>query len=287
MPRVAAHEEPTGALQVRRALYHRCRRGEAEALATLLYRLADRLYTAASFVAPDEPSAVTAVVLAWEDLLALLVRPHVGGHLQDRAFKLLGDHLGDFAERQTIQRQLRNAQREPEDGLLSLPEQQLAPLVEMIKAYAPQIAANYHERSVSRRRTLRAAGLVPLLLVAGLLWLRQSHQVSATDLQLQCLQQRIERRELIDAVRGCVHDLQDPSGADKLQAQSLQHISLVLEEVGNASGWRESPGLRYVVARVQQENLADELAEVASRYEGAERAELLEAHLVLEEVQNL
>lgn len=280
-------EEPTGGLQVRRALYHRCRRGEPEALATLLYRLADRLYSAASFVAPDETSAVTAVVLTWEDLLALLVRPHVGGYLGDKAFKLLGDHLADYADRRTIQRQVRNARRETEEGLLPLPDEQLASLVEMIGAYAPQIAVNYHDRSVLRRRTLWAIGLIPLFVLMGQLWLWQSRQGSVTDLQLRCLQQRIERGGLIEAIRGAIDDLPDPSGADKLQAQSLQHISLVLEEVSNARGWRNSPGLQYVVARVQQEDLADDLAEVAQRYEGQERAELLRAHLVLEEVQCL
>lgn len=287
MPRVAAPEEPISGLQVRRALYHRCRRGEAEALATLLYRLADRLYTAASYVAPDETSAVTAVVLTWEDLLALLVRPHVGGYLQDKAFALLGNHLVDYADRRSIRRRVRNAQREDDEGLLSFPEEQLGSLVEMIGAYAPQIAVNYHDRSVLRRRTWWALGLIPLFLGLGQLWLWQSGQGSASDLQLRCLQQSIDRGGLIDAIRGCIDDLPDPAGADKLQAQSLQHISLVLEEISNARGWRDSPSLRYVVARVQQEDLADDLAEVAQRYEGGERHELLQAHLVLEEVQNL
>lgn len=287
MPREAVTETPQGPLQVRRALYYRCRRGETEALATLLYRLADRLYTAASFVAPDESSAVTAVILTWEDLLALLTRPYVGGYLQDKAFRLLAGRLGDFADRRTIRRQLRNARREDEDGLLPLPEQQLAPMVDMIAAYAPQIAVNYRDRWVLQRRTLWAVGLIALFVGVGQLWLWQSRQGSTSDMQLQCLQQRIEHGGLIDAVRGCVQDLPDPAGADKLQAQSLEHVSLALEELSNARGWRVSPGLRYVVARVQREDLADDLAEVAQRYEGPERAELMRVHLVLEEVQNL
>jgi hypothetical protein len=287
MPRVQMQEEPGGSLQVQRALYFRCRRGEPEALATLLYRLVDRLYTAASFVAPDEPSAVTALVLMWEDLLALLERPYVGGRLQDRALKLLTGRLLDYADRRTIRRKLRNAEREPEDGLLSLPEEHLRTLLDMVPAYAEQIAANHQERLVVRRRLLYGVGLGAVVLIAGLLWVTRLAPTPASDLQLQCLQQRIERSGLIEVVQDCLSDLPDSAGANQMQARSLRHISLVLEEISNARGPRQTPGLRYLVNRVQQEGLAEDLAEIAQTYEGDMRSELLKTQLVLEEVQNL
>ena len=287
MPRVAASEDVKGPLQLRRALYQRCRRGEPEALATLLYRQVDRLFTAASYVAPDETAALTAVVLAWEDLLALLVRPHVGGYLQDKSFKLLGKHLLDYADRRTVRRALRSAERESEEGLLTLPEEQLRPLVDLIPAYASQIAANYLDRSVVRRRSAWVAGLVVLFLCLGLIWQTQAAQRPVADLQLQCLRQRIERGGLIDALRDCLAELPDASGADQPQARVLQHASLVLEEISNAPSWRGSPGMPYVVARVQEERLAETLAEIAQGYEGDARSSLVKTQLVLEEVENL
>ncbi|MEI6501792.1 MAG: hypothetical protein WCP21_12295 [Armatimonadota bacterium] len=287
MPRVAAPEDLKGPLQLRRALYHRCRRGEPEALATLLYRLVDRLYTAASYVAPDEPAALTAVVLAWEDLLALLVRPHVGGYLQDKSFKLLGQQLLDYADRRTVRRALRRAERETEEGLLTLPEEQLRPLVDLIPAYAPQIAANYLDRAVIRRRCAWAVGLTAFFVFLGLVWQRQALQRPVVDLQLECLQQRIERGGLIDSLRDCLAELPDAQGADQAQARALEHASLVLEEISNAPSWRAAPGMPYVVARVQEERLAETLAELAQGYEGDARSSLVKAQLVLEEVQAL
>lgn len=287
MPRVATTDDPKGPLQLRRALYHRCRRGEPEALATLLYRQVDRLYTAASYVTPDEPAALTAVVLAWEDLLALLVKPRVGGHLQDRSFKLLGRHLLDYADRKTVRRALRRAEQEAEEGLLSLPEEQLRPLVDLIPAYAPRIAANCIDRSAIRKRAAWALGLASFFLCVGLLSQNQATQRPTVDLQLQCLQQRIERGGLIDCLRDCQAELPDATGADEPQARALQHSSLVLEEISNAPSWRDAPGLPYAVARVQEERLAETLAEIAQGYEGDARSSLVKAQLVLEEVQNL
>jgi hypothetical protein len=287
MPRVQIQEEPSGSLQVQRALYFRCRRGEREALATLLYRIVDRLYTAASFVAPDEPSAVTALVLMWEDLLALLERPYVGGRLQDHALRLLSTRLVDYADRRTIRRKLRNAQHEPEDGLLSLPEEHLRTLLDMVPAYAEQIAANHQERLVVRRRSLYGVALGAAALMTVLLWATRLAPTPVSDLELRCLQQRIDRGGLIEVVQDCLTDLPDSAGANQMQARSLQHISLVLEEISNARGQRQTPGLRYLVKRVEQEGLAEDLAEIAQTYEGDMRTELLKTQLVLEEVQNL
>jgi hypothetical protein len=287
MPRIAEPEDAKGTLQLRRALYQRCRRGEPEALATLLYRQVDRLYTAASYVAPDEPAALTAVVLAWEDLLALLVRPHVGGYLQDKSFKLLGKHLLDYADRRTVRKALRRAERESEEGLVALPEEQLKPLVDLIPAYAPQIRTNYRERSVIRRRTAWAAGLAVFFVCLSQIWQSQAAHPPEADLQLKCLQQRIDRGGLMESLSDCLSELPDAAGADQAQARALQHASLILEEINNAPDWRGSPGLPYAVARVQEERLAESIAEIAQGYDGEARSSLIKTQLVLEEVQNL
>lgn len=286
MPRVAPPDNPKGPLQLRRALYHRCRRGEPEALATLLYRQVDRLYTAASYVAPDEATALTAVVLTWEDLLALLTRPYVGGYLQDKSFRLLGRHLLDYADRRTVRKALRRAEQESGEGLLALPEEQLKPLVDLVAAYAPQIRANTLDRQLVRRRAYWAAGLAVFFVVLTQLWQSQALSNPTSALTLQCLQQRIERGGMVEAVSDCLTELPDREGADRPQARALEHAALALEEISNARG-AQSRSLQYLVARLQKAELSESLLEIAAGYDGEMRATLLKTQLVLEEVQNL
>jgi len=269
---------------VERALYFRCRRGEAAALATLAYRLMDRLYTAASFVAPDEASATTAVVLAWEDTLALLTRHHVGGGLQGRALGRLGQRLLDYGDRDAVRRALQNAAHEDEEALLPIPDETVKPLVDLAQRYAPAIATAWQERQALRRRVLQsvsAAGLL-VLLYGG--WLFVGPAVTGQELHLTCLQQRIVRRELIESLRDFAATLPDPQGADCARARTLQQASLALEEIVNASG-RQS--LRYLSRRLEREDLPVQVAEIATEYEGAPRQELMQTQLVLEEVQGL
>jgi len=270
--------------RVEQALYFRCRRGEPEALATLLYRMVDRLYTAASFVAPDETSATTDVVLAWEDTLALLTRSHVGGRIRARAVALLGRRLLDFGDRKAVARALRNALHEDEDSLVALPEESLRPLVEMIPRYAPQIAAGQTERRAMRRRVLQSAAAAGVLIVAYATWLKVGPAEGAPGAHLTCLQQRITKCELLESLRDCLVELPDPQGADEVHARTLQQVSLALEEIANAA---DRQTLRYLTQRLQQEALPEELEDIIGDYDGTARRDLRQAQLVLEEVQGL
>ncbi|MEN6643509.1 MAG: hypothetical protein ABFE08_13775 [Armatimonadia bacterium] len=285
MPRHTVNNPEESGARVQRALYHRCRRGEREALATLLYRLVDRLYVAATFVAPDEPSAQAALILAWEDLLALLTRPYVGGHLSHRAFDLLGARLADYADRATVRRHLRNAQQQAEEGLLSLPEEQLQPLVDLIGRYADEIAHNHRVRTAFRRRTWIAAAAAVLVTLGGLGWLRFATLSGATDVQLACLQDRIIKHELAQCLRDQAGELPDPDGADQGQARTLQRASLVLDEIANARP--QAPTLTYLVTRIEQEALVEDLSDIAQQSDEFSRRDLLQARLALEEVAAL
>ena len=281
-PRVPAPESHGG--RVERALYHRCRRGEAEALTTLLYRLVDRLYTAASFVAPDEASATTAVVLAWEDTLALLTRPYVGGHLHRRAFARLGHRLGDYGGRGTVRRALHSAAQEEEDDLLPLPEELLKPLVELTYRYAAGIAAAYAERQGLRRRVGQSVAAAGLLVIAYYGWMAFAPRGGGSEVQLTCLQQRIAKCELIENLQDCTTELPDPQGADQVRARALQQVSLALEEIVNA---RSRVALRYLAQRIQGEGLTEELSEMMPDYDGTARQSLARTQLTLDEVQGL
>lgn len=270
--------------RVEQALYVRCRRGEPEALATVAYRLMDRLYTAASFVAPDEASATTAVLLAWEDTLDLLTGLRVGSRLGDRAMQRLGRRLGEYADRQTVARALHNAALEADDSLLPLPEEMVQPLVEAAQRHAPAIAAACAERRALRRRVGQSLAAAALLAVAYAGWLFLAPGAAAQELQLTCLQQRIVRAELIEMNREFIGELPDPQGANQPQARALQQASLALEEIANA---RDRQMLRYLAQRLQAEELCEQLAEMARDYEGAPHEELMQTQLVLEEVQAL
>ena len=285
MPRHTTNNPEESGARVKRALYHRCRRGEREALATLLYRLVDRLYLAATFVAPDEPSAQAALILAWEDLLALLTRPYVGGHLSHRAFDLLGARLADYADRATVRRHLRNAQHQADEGLLSLPEEQLKPLVELIGRYSDEIAHNYQVRMAFRRRTWFAAAVAVVVALAGLGWLRFAALTGANNVQLACLQERIIKHELAQSVRERASELPDPTGADQGQAHTLHRVSLVLDEIANIRP--QSRTLPYLATRIEQEALVEDLSEIARQSDEYARDDLLQARLALEEVTAL
>lgn len=285
MPRPVASNQQTSSARVQRALYHRCRRGEPEALATLLYRLVDRLYVAATFVAPDEASAQTALILAWEDLLALLTRAHVGGHLHQRAFDLLAQRLGDYADRSTVRRLVKNALQQGEADLPSLPEAQLRPLVQVIGRYADEIASNFRLRQAFTRRLWIGAAAAVLIATLGLGSLRFAARGSAADLQLACLQDRLLRHELARGLREHAAQLPDPRGADQLQARTLQRASLVLDEIVNTRP--QARTLPYLVQRLEHEGLVEDLDSLAREADDTARQDLLQARLALEEVAAL
>jgi hypothetical protein len=281
-PRTPMPEEHGG--RVEQALYLRCRRGEAAALLTLAYQLMDRLYTAASFVAPDEASAKAAVVLAWEDTLDLLSRPRVGGYLHARALQCLGRRLSEYADRRTIRRALQNAAREADEALLPLPEEAVKALVDLARGHAADLAAAHRERDAWRRRIGQSLGAAVLLTLIYAGWLALGPGSSSQDVALSCLQQRIVRQETIENLRDFVAALPDPGGADQTRARGLQQVSLALEELVNT---RSRQSLRYLVDRIQREDLAAQVTEMAEEYEGLPRQQLMRVQLALEEVQDL
>lgn len=281
-PRVAPNQPHPR--RVEYALYVRCRRGEPEALVTAAYRLMDRMYTAASFVAPDESSATTAVLLAWEDVLTQLAGAHVGGTLTTRAMQRLRQRLLVFGARPLVRKALHSALNEDEGALLPLPEETVPAVVELSRHHAPQIAAAHHERQALRCRVWQTAGAAMLLVLLYQGWLMASPGFARQEVQLQCLQQRIARQELIENIRDRISELSDPQGADHWQVQTLQRVSLALEEAFNAPSRQ---ALRYSARRVEQEQLAEQLTEIASGYEGSPRQQLMQAQLLLEEMQGL
>jgi hypothetical protein len=286
-PRPLAGEAPDTTARVQRVLYFRCRRGEPEALAALLYSLVDRLYTAASYVVPDETTAVTTVAEAWHDLAVLLQGPAVGGHVRRRAFRLLRRRLVAHAGAEQVRKACRRAETEVDEGLLSFPTGDLAVLLEAIPAHAELIAA----RARARKRRVRQGALLVGALVAFVmgynLWLRGTTSNSAAETKLACLRERVVRQDLVTALRDCADELSDPEGADRYEAHLLRQVGLVLEELVNVQGARGGPVLGYLARRARQESLGRNLADLMAEREGLDRRELSQAQLVLEEVESL
>ena len=273
--------------RVQRALYFRCRRGDREALATLLYRVVDRAYTAASFVVPDEETACEMVAAMWEDLLALLLRWHVGGHLHKKAERALAGRLAAYADPASARRAVARAARESEDELLVFPTERLSALLERIPEYAPRIAAGTAARVHVSHRIVLGLAVVSLAFAGYGLWLDMTSRGASPDVRLECLQKRIVKADLIAALRDTLLELPDREGADGLSARVIERSSLALEEIANARNWRDARGLRYLVLRLRRERLSEQLAELATEQQGVTRRELAQAQLILEEVENL
>jgi hypothetical protein len=277
--------QPDGTTRVESALYLRCRRGEAEALSTLLYRLVDRLYTAASFVCPDEQTAVLAVAGTWEDLLLLLLRPRVGGKLEQRACGLLKLRLLDFAEPAALTNALQCSRQADPESLVAYPESALPALLALIPLYTDRLAEAARVRRSRDKQVL--GGLVALLvLVVGLqVWLALERR--SAGLELTTLRDRIVKRNLTLAVRDTLGELSDPTGADAPEAQTLQRVLMALEDIVSASEVPQGADMRFLKQRLRQEDLAEALATLMIERDGLAQHELAQAQLVLEEVQAL
>ena len=286
-PRPLAGEAQDTTARVQRALYFRCRRGEPEALAALLYSLVDRLYTAASYVVPDETTAVTTVAEAWHDLVTLLQAPFVGGHVRRQAFRLLRLRLAALAGAEQVRKACQRAETEVDEGLLSFPTGDLAVLVESIPAHAEQIAARTRARKRRVRRGAELLGAVVVFVAGYNLWLRGTTRNSAAETKLVCLRERVVRQDLVTALRDCADELPDPEGADRYESHLLRQVGLVLEELVNSQGSRGGPVLGYLARRARQEDLSRDLADLMAAREGLDRRELAQAQLVLEEVESL
>lgn len=285
-PRPVGRDETTVVARVREAVCHRCRRGEPEALSALLYSLADRLYTAASYVLPDEDSALVAVVAAWEDLLGDLAAPFAPRDLDQAAYSRLTLRLAGHAPEADIARAVHRVRDEDDDGLLLFPDAPLEALLVEVPAQADRIAS----RAWQRRRRLGQAATVmvtfAILLTTYNLLSTARARGSQIELRLTCLRDRVAGQDLVAVVRDTVSELGDPAGADRYEARLLQSAGLALEELSNTRGIGDRP-LRYLSERVRGEDLAAGLGELMADREALASRELRETQLVLEEVATL
>lgn len=268
------------------ALYRRCRRGMVDALRALLYRNADRWYTAALMVSGDEQSAAEAVTHTWEHLLKRLTSWRFGGGVQRRAQRILLKTLADQGDyQQASAAVIQVMQMEPTE-LIPMPELLAEQLLAGVEAGAERIGAAYQVR----RRVLGIglAGLATVMATALALsvwFVMVTRQVSAAQVGWSCVQQRVVAQDLPGAVGDIVSQMvfAEDEGGESLRM--LQRAVLLLEEIAMTGQSVPPQTMRRLSDRCRAEHLSEAVYLVAERYPRQVRDSLMPVGLLLEEVE--
>jgi hypothetical protein len=283
-------------------VYRRCSQGDLEALTTLLYSVGDEIFMACAAAADvatgaagsgraeaeaADAAAQEAAAAAWRRLAGGLGRLRTGS-LRARARRA--------AVREARRRWGRPGARRAEMALRALtrgeapremPEGLASALVDELPGHAQVIIQRSRVRQVAGRRGLAVVG-AGLTLTVVLGWRYQINLLERQTpaIELECLQTRIAQAHMVGTIRSIVDDMADPRGADLEQAQMLERVTLVLEEISNAPDIASLDGFRYLRERVEREGLDAGVTALAGQYEGTWRADLLGIGLTLEEVAN-
>ena len=267
-----------------------CRRGDADALRTGAYQLADELYTAALSVLDSEESAHSAVVETWRRTLTALQCWRFAGGLHGRALNLLGRVLSRMADPQQAQQiaETVGMARAGSPEVCPAPDELVAALTGLSDRMAPVIA----ESRQSRKRRLRLAlsgGLVVLGVLIGLSGAFYNRVLVARNPQLQfeTLQQRIVAAQLRMVVQQAEMELVDPTGAQASVREGYQRIGLVLEEIINAASLQQASRLQFIKDRIARQQLIQLARRAAYQSSGKQQDQLMLVALVLEEAANL
>jgi len=267
-----------------------CRRGDADALRTAAYQLADELYTAAVAVLDSDASAHSAVVETWRRTLTALQCWRFTGGLRSRALNLLGRVLSQMADRQQVE-QIAEAVGRAKVGsseVYPAPDELVVALIRLSDRMAPTIA-EARQRRKRRRRLALSGGLVVLGVLIGLSGAFYNRTLVARNPQLQfeTLQQRIVAAQLRMVVQQAEMELVDPTGAQASVREGYQRIGLVLEEIINVTSLQQASRLRFIRDRITTQKLIQLARWAAYQSSGKQRDKLMMVVLVLEEAANL
>ena len=267
-----------------------CRRGDADALRTGAYQLADELYTAALAVLDSEESAHSAVVETWQRTLAALQCWRFAGGLRSRALELLRRVLLQMADPQRAQpiTEIVGRDRAGSPEACPAPDELVAALTGLSDRMAPTIVES-RQRRKRRLRLALSGGLVVLGVLIGLSGAFYSRVLIARNPQLQfeTLQRRIVAAQLRMVVQQAEMELVDPTGAQASVREGYQRIGLVLEEIINAASLQQASRLRFIKDRIARQQLIQLARRAAYQSSGEQRDKLMMVVLVLEEAANL
>ncbi len=267
-----------------------CRRGDADALRTGAYQLADELYTAALAVLDDEESAHSAVVETWQRTLTALQCWRFAGDLRGRALELLRRVLSQMADPQHAQQiaEIVGRARAASSEVCPAPDELVAALTGLSDRMAPVIAES-RQRRKRRLRLALSGGLLVLGVLIGLSGAFYNRVLIAHNPQLQfeTLQRRIVAAQLRMVIQQAEMELVDPTGAQASVREGYQRIGLVLEEIINAASLQQASRLRFVKDRIAAQKLLQLARHAAYQSSGEQRKKLMIVVLVLEEAANL
>ncbi len=268
-------------------LHRRCRRGVPDALRSLLYRNGDYWYTTALMVCGDEQSASQAVTETWHRLLRKLGGWRFAGGLERRAGKTLLNILASQCSYQQAKDALQSASQMGPEEMIAMPEGLAGELLAVVDETSDRIGRAYQ----TRRRALWIAqvglGTVVAVAAAIAVWaVLMANQVSMTQVSWGCVQQRVIAQDLSGTVADAMSEFVFSEAQSQESSTVLQRAGLVLEEIANAQKTASPLMMRYLAERSRAEHLAEGLQSVADCFSGQIRTELMNAALILEEVEN-
>jgi len=267
-----------------------CRRGDADALRTVAYQLADELYTAALAVLDDDGRARSAVIETWQRALSALQCWRFAGGLRSRALNLLARVLSQMADPQQVEQiaGIIAMVRAGSSEVRPAPDELVAALIRLSDRTAP-IVAESRQRRKHKRRLALAGGLLVLGVLIGLGGAFYNRVLIARDPQLQfeTLQQRIVVAQLRMVVQQAEMELVDPTGTQASVREGYQRIGLVLEEIINAASLQQASRLRFVKDRIASQELIQLARRAAHQSSAKQQDKLMMVVLVLEEAANL
>ncbi|MCD6352430.1 MAG: hypothetical protein J7M26_09950, partial [Armatimonadetes bacterium] len=278
-------------LRGERVLVQRCRRGDADGLDALVYRLAGPLWQAAVAAGAKEEEVRQAVVEGFDAAMAGLRGWHEPAlsALEARAVAVATARAREASgvrRPRTGRARTGDAQEPAAAGELTVP----GAIVEELRARARAAAPELYEAAQRRGFWLLQAYAVLLALIAGVVMILVNYGSSqrwqaVPPAVMEGVQFRVRHTGLSSVLRDVAWELPDPDGADKASAAVLEEAALALDEVANVSPRERVEQFRYLAWRVRQQDLSSKLEEVAQHL-GPARRQVEDAALVLEEVSN-
>lgn len=266
-----------------------CRAGDRDALQAAAYQLADELYTAAMSALDNDELAREAVVESWRRLLAALRGWRFTGGLRQQALRILQKLLSQSSG--PSQRCIKSIMDRggPDDSqILSAPDKLVERLVVEGERTANSLQRTAHRRRYSLFVALTiGAFAIGILIGFGNTLYGRALSVHSPELQFEMLQQRIVGAELPLAVHEAYLSMMDVEGAQAGQAEALQRIGLVLEEIVNAANLQETGHLQFIKQRISAQQLIQKAHAITEKSRGKQQEKLALVVLTLEEAANL
>ncbi|MCX7600036.1 MAG: hypothetical protein N2512_14390 [Armatimonadetes bacterium] len=277
-------------------LVRRCKAGDLDALTALAYALADELWAAGclrragakgaaapgvvpSSAAPRQSDAAEAI-----DASALDAAVEA---LNFALRRLEGWSTPSLAQlRAAALARLAVAPAKVEQTLAPAPPEVVLRLAQAARAHARALSEGNRRRNFWRLQGYAVVGA--LVLSVGVMlasYQAISHIGRVPPAVLDALQFRVRHSGLATAMRDLAWELPDPAGMDRPLATALEETALILDEIAALSPAQAHQRLPFMAARIARRSMTYVLEAAAEQEIGQETA-LLDACLVLQEVEN-